>query len=61
MHLHPAVIQALYSERAAELAREAERERAAARARERVRETVALGGSLRLPDGSWVHLRHDSA
>jgi hypothetical protein len=63
MHAHPAIIQALISERVAELAREAERERAVtrARARERERETIALGDSLRLPDGSWIHLRHDSA
>jgi len=61
MHAHPAIIQALVSERVAELAREAGRERAAARAYARERETIALGDSLRLPDGSWIHLRHDSA
>ena len=63
MHAHPAIIQALVSERVAELVRGAGCEGAAARAYapQRERESIALGDSLRLPDGSWIHLRHDSA
>jgi hypothetical protein len=56
-------MHALSKERLAELARVAEREREAARAHERASQGAAVthGSSLRLRDGRWVHLRHDSA
>ena len=65
MRAHHATLRALSDERLTERARAAERERAAARAvaevRERERAAAAFGDSLRLRDGRWVHLRHDSA
>ena len=67
MHAHHTIIRALSDAHLADLVRSAERERAArravarARARQREREMRAFGGSLRLRDGRWVHLRHDSA
>jgi hypothetical protein len=63
MRLHPTTILALSQERVADLRRAAEHERRATRARERSRGASgqALGSSLRLPGGRWVHLRHDSA
>jgi len=56
-------MQALSKERFAELVRVGERDGGAARAHERAqaRAAVAHGSSLRLRDGRWVHLRHDSA
>lgn len=63
MRLHPSTILALSSERLADLDRAAERERLAAPARTRAPEqrVQALGSSLRLARGRWIHLRHDSA
>jgi hypothetical protein len=63
MRPNPAIMQALSKERFAELVRVAGRDRHAARVCRRVqaRAAVAHGSSLRLRDGRWVHLRHDSA
>ena len=61
MRAHPEIVRALARERIAEETRATERERAAACAVARERAAVAVGDSLRLRDGRWVHLRHDSA
>jgi|GEM_PF-3881755 len=63
MRANAAIMYALSKDRLADLTRAAERGRGAARAHERARAgaTVAYGSSLRLRDGRWVHLRHDSA
>jgi len=63
MRAHHAIIRALAEVHRADLVRAFERERAAARAHVRKREQVArlFGPSLRLRDGRWIHLRHDSA
>jgi hypothetical protein len=55
-------MRGLAKERTAELVREAVRGGSASRRRRpRAYKAVALGSSLRLRDGRWVHMRHDSA
>jgi hypothetical protein len=57
--MNPALHMALARERVADLIRTAELERRAAKPQAPAVETV--GPSYRLPDGSWIYRRRDSA
>ena len=63
MTQNPEIVRALAGQRVADLIRASTREGEDARRRTRARRSAAVryGTSLRLRDGRWVHLRHDSA
>ena len=61
MHAHPDLLTLIARGHAADLLERAEDERSAARAQLEQAAPEQVGESYRLPDGSWLHLRHDSS